>query len=173
VGRGGEGGPLQMAGEEAGVGHVGEAVPLDRGAGEDEGHTGFAAEAGVDGEGDAHVHGVADGVSNDGMGALDRPGEALAGGGCEDRVFLGVVKVLDGEAGLVFAEGSGGEGAFAVTLEWAKVVLEAGDQGHVLDGGGGFEGGEEVADHGGVDADVLGLGGLAEPGGEKDVGRLR
>jgi len=90
----------------------------------------------------------------------------------EDFVFLGVVEVFDVEAGLLFAERRGGELAFAVGLEWAEVVFEAGDEGYVADGLGRRDGFQEVAHHGGVDADVFGFGGLAEPRGEEDVRRL-
>jgi hypothetical protein len=170
AGGGRGGGPLEMAGEETGVGHVGEAVPLGCGAGEEEGAIGLAAEGGVGGEGDAHVHGVAESVADDGVGAVDAPCEVVAGGGGEDFVFLGVVEVVDGEAGLFFTEGRGGEGAFAVGFEGSEVVLEAGDERGVLEGAGGGDGFEEVAHHGAVDADVLFFGGLAEPGGDEDVG---
>ena len=105
-------GPFEMAGEQAGVGHVGEAVPLGSGAGEEEGAAGFAADGGVGGEGDAHVHGVAEGEADDGVGAVDAPAELVAGGGGEDLVFLGVVEVFDVEAGLFFAEWCSGERAF-------------------------------------------------------------
>ncbi len=172
AGGGGGGGPEEMTREEAGVGHVGERVPLGGGAGEDEGCAGFAAERGVDGEGDAHVHGVAVGVADDGVGAVDGPGEALLGGRGEELVFLRVVEVFERQAGLLFAEGCGGEGSFAVGLEGAEIVLEAGDEGDVFDRLRGAESCEQVAHHGGVDADVFGFGGLAEPGGEEDVGGL-
>ena len=65
-----------MAREEAGVGHVGEAVPLRRRAGEEEGPTGLAADGRVGGEGDAHVHRVAERVADDGVGAMNAPGKA-------------------------------------------------------------------------------------------------
>ena len=91
------------------------------------------------------------------------------GGGGEDFVFLSVVEVLDGEARLLFAEGCGGEGALAVGFEGSEIVLETGNEGDVLDRACGCDGCEQVPHHGGVDADVFGFGGLAEPGGEKDV----
>jgi len=65
--------PFEVTGEKTRVGHVGEAVPLGCGAGEEEGAAGFAADGGVGGEGDAHVHGVAEGVADDGVGAMDAP----------------------------------------------------------------------------------------------------
>jgi len=168
--RGGSGcGPLEMAGEEARVGHVGEAIPLGCGAGEEEGPFGFAADAGVGGEGDAHVHGVAEGEADDGVRAMDAPAEFVAGGCGEDFVFLGVVEVVDVETGLFFAEGSGGERASSVGFEGPQVVLETGDQSGVLEGAGRNDCFEEVAHHGAVDADVFFFGGLAEPCGDEDV----
>ena len=101
---------------------------------------------------------------------MDGPVEVLALCCGEDFVFLGVVEVFDVEARLLFAEGCGGEFAFAVGLEWSEVVLEAGDESYVADGFSRCDGFEEVAHHGGVDADVFGFGGLAKPGGEEDVG---
>jgi hypothetical protein len=89
---------------------------------------------------------------------------------CEDFVFLGIVEIFDVEAGLLFAEGCGGEGSFAVGLEWAEVVLETSDECRVLKGAGGGDYFEEVAHHGAVDTDVFLFGGLAQPCGDEDVG---
>ena len=159
-----------MVGEQAGVGHVGQARPLRFGAGKAERTAGFAADGGVGGECDAHVHRIADGIADDGVRAVDGPAEAVAVGGGEDFVFLGVIEVLDVEPALFLAEGRGRELALSIRFERAEVMFEACHQGHVLDGAGGAERVEQVADHGAVDPDVLGFGGLAEPAGEEDVG---
>ena len=54
-------------------------------------------------------------------------------------------------------------------LEGSEVVLQSGDEGYVLDGACGGGGGEEVAHHGAVDADVLSFGRLPKPGGDEDM----
>src|ERR1700679_41745 len=136
-----------MPSEEGGARHVGEAIPLRCRSGEEEWLACFAADGGVGGEGDSHVHGVAECVADDGVGAMDAPTEVVSGGGGEDLVLLGVVEVFDVEAGLFFAEWGGGELAFAVGLEWAEVVLEAGDESDVADRFGWGDGLEEIADH--------------------------
>ena len=103
---------------------------------------------------------------------MDAPGKAGAGCCVEDFIFLRVVEVIDVKAALLFAEWSGRQSAFAVGLEGAEVVLEAGDEGYVVDGVRGARSGEEVPDHGAIDADVFFLCGLAQPGGDEDVSRF-
>ena len=166
------GSPFQMAREEAGVSHVGEAVPLRCRAGEEEGTTGLAADGRVCGEGDAHIHRVAEGVTDDGVGAMNAPGKTSAGGSGEDFVFLGVVEVLNVQAALLLAERGSRETTFAVRLEWAEVVLETCDERYVANRAGPGDNIQKVAHHGGIDSDVFRFSGLTKPGSEEDVGRV-
>ena len=96
-----------MACEDARVGDVGEAVPLHSRARKSEAAAGFAADRRVDGEGNAHVHGVAEGVADDGVRAVNAPGKAVARGRGVNLVFLRVVEVVDIEARLFFTKGCG------------------------------------------------------------------
>ncbi len=157
-----------MLGEDRGIGHVGDAIPLHGAAGKNERDVQVLAERGLRREGEPHVHQVADGVPDDGVRAVHRPGETLALSGREELVFLRVVEVGHVEAGLVLTERGVGHRALSVGLERAEVVLESGDESHVLDGCV-IEGGKKVAHHTGVDLDVELLGLLAGPCGEKDL----
>lgn len=93
------------------------------------------------------------------MGAVHRPGEPISRGGGEQLVFLRVVEVRGIEPRLFFMEGGVGHAALPVGLEGPEVMLEAGDQGHVLQGRV-RKSGQQVSDHSAVDRDVLLLGGL-------------
>ena len=157
-----------MGGEQAGVGHVDEAGMLLRRTREDERAARLLAQAGVDGEGGAEIHRVAGGVADDRVRAGDGPGEAVRLGGGEQDVFLGVVEILAGDARLVLGEGRV-ELVLGEVVERAEIVLEAGDQGGVAQAAGGGGRLEGVAEHGAVDAAVLGLGRLAAPGDEEEV----
>ena len=88
-----------------------EPLVLLRRAGEDEGPPGLPADRGVDGERDAHVHGVAERVADQGVRPVHAPAEAPARRGREDLVLLGVVEVLDRQPRLLLAERRLGLGA--------------------------------------------------------------
>ena len=68
-------GPLQMTRQKPCVRHICERVPLQVGAGKDKGLIQLAADGGVDGQGYAHVHGIAECVSHDAVGPVDAPAE--------------------------------------------------------------------------------------------------
>nr|GFC76549.1 hypothetical protein [Tanacetum cinerariifolium] len=70
----GGGRPGQLLGNDAGIGHVRQAFPLRPRAGPLEGLPGFFANAGVGGQRGTHVHGVAYGLANDGVRAVNAPG---------------------------------------------------------------------------------------------------
>ena len=144
---------------------------LLRRAGEGEGPPGLLADRGEDGERDAHVHGVAERVADQGVRPVHAPAEAPARRGREHLVLLDVVEVLDRQPRLLLAERRLGLGA-RVGLEGAEIVLEARHQRHVAEVGRVVQRVQDVADHGAVDGAVLGLGGLPRPGGEEDVGGL-
>lgn len=105
--------PMQLAGQLAGVGYVGQPIPLHGRAWEDEGAPSLATDAGIDSQGGAHVHDIADGVADDGVRTVDAPRKTVSGGGFEQGVFLGVVEILDIEPGHALAEGCLGQGPFA------------------------------------------------------------
>ena len=168
--RRGEGGPFELPGQEPGVGHVGQRVPLLVRAGEDEGLTPLAAERPIHGQGHAHVHSVAPGVADHRVRAMHRPAEATLGRGLKENVFLGVVEVEPRQSGIILAERGFGVG-LAVGFEGSEIVLGAGDQRGVPEWLA-RQGLEQVAGHATVDAHVFRLGGLAQPGAEEDVRRL-
>src|ERR1700744_4146296 len=115
ISSGGSGcGPFKMTGKKTSVGHVGEAVPLWGGAREKKWPARFATDGCVDGEGDAHVHGVAESVADDGMRTMNVPGEVVAGCGGKEFVFLSVVEVFYVETRLFFPEGRCRQFPFAV-----------------------------------------------------------
>jgi hypothetical protein len=58
---------------------------------------------------------------------MHTPGKVISLGSREYLVFLGIVKVLDWEPGLLFAEWGGWQFALAVVFEGSKVVLQAGN----------------------------------------------
>ena len=163
--------PVHLLGQDAGVGHVGQRVPLRPGAGEHERPAGLAADGRLDGERLAHVHGVADGVADDGVRAVHAPGEPVPFGRLPELVLLGVVEVRVGQARLVLVERGVRHVTGAVRLERPQVVLEAGDEGDVLHRPGRPHRRQDVAHDAAVDLDVLGLGGLARPGGDEHVRR--
>ena len=68
--------PDHLLGQQVGVGDVGEAVPLRLRAGEDERPAELPADRRVDRQRQHHVHRVADGEAEDGVGAVHAPGEA-------------------------------------------------------------------------------------------------
>ena len=47
---------------------------------------------------------MANGLADDGVRSVDVPAEAVTCGSREDFVFLFVIKILDGQSGLLFAQ---------------------------------------------------------------------
>ena len=164
-------GPFEMAGQDPGVGDIGDRVVLLGRPREHERPAGLPADGGVDGQRHAHVHGIPDRPTDDRVRPMDRPGEPDVAGELPEDVFLVVVEVLVGETFLILPEGRVRLHE-RVGLERAQVVLEPGGEGDVLQARGVGNRGEEVAEHASVYLDVLGLGGLAGPGREEDVGRV-
>jgi len=160
-----------VAAEEAGVGEVGDAVELLGAPREHEGVARGPAQRSVDRQGDAHVHHVAEGVTDQGVRPVHRPGEALPLRLGEEDVLLVVVEVVDREAGLGLAEGRVRR-LGCVGVEGAEVVLEPGDERHVLELARPAGGGQQVGEHGSVDALVVRLRLLPRPGREHDVAEL-
>jgi hypothetical protein len=103
------------------------------------------------------------------MRPVDAPAKAVTRRGGEDLVFLGVIEVIYRQPWLFLPERRRRENAFSIGLEWPEIVFEAGDQPDMSHGTRRRDGVEEVAHHGGVDADVLNLGRLAHPGGNEEV----
>ncbi len=71
---------------------------------------------------------------------MHAPGEAVLFCGGEHFVFLGVIEVLHIQAALLLAERGLRQAALAIVFERAEVVLQAGDQGHMLHAAGGAHG---------------------------------
>ena len=91
---------------------------------------------------------------------MNAPCEAVLFSSNEEFVFLGVVEILNVQTTLLFAERRLREAAFSIGFEWAEVVFQASDQCYVLDALGWANGGEHIANHGGINANVFGLRGL-------------
>ena len=105
---------------------------------------------------------------------MDAPGEAIALGGGVNLVLLGVVEVGDLEPGLLFAQRrkrkrSGTD----IGVEWPEVMLQPGDERHMLDAARERQRREQVADHAAIDFDVLRLGSSPRPGRDVDMRRLQ
>ena len=68
----------------------------------------FLADTGVNGQGRAHIHRVADGITDDGVRAMDAPSETVS---CrrEDLVLLRVVEILNVEPWLLLTKWSSGK----------------------------------------------------------------
>ena len=161
-----------MPGQQAGIGHVGQAIPLHGRTGKDERATGLAAQGSVDRQGDAHVHGVADSIADNRVGPVDTPSEPLAFGRGKHLIFLSVIKIGDIQASLFFAKRCRGQGAVAIGLERPEIVFEPGNQRYMLHGAGRLDGLHQIAHHGSVDPDVFSFRRLSHPRGEKHMGRF-
>ena len=120
-----------MPGQQPGVGDVGRPVVLLGRPREDERPPRLLGDGAVGGERDAHVHGVAQRVADDGVRPVHRPAEAVLVGRGEEEVLLVVVEVLVVQARLALAERRLRR-VLRVGLERAEVVLESGHQGNVL-----------------------------------------
>src|ERR1700747_2391761 len=93
-----------MRGKQFCVRNVGERVPFKFRAGKDEGLACFPADAAVDAERDAHIHGVAERVADDTVRAVNTPAESAPLGRLVEEVFLRVVEVETRQTGRVFAK---------------------------------------------------------------------
>ena len=162
------GGPDHLLGENGGVGHVRDAVPLRLATRKDEGATEVLADRGVGRERESHIHQVADGVADHGVGAVHRPREALPLRRGEELVLLRVIEVRHVEPGLVFMERRVGHLSLGIGVERAQIVLEPRHQGGVHHRRS-VEGREQVTHHAAVHRDVLLLGRLARPRREEHV----
>src|ERR1044071_2974637 len=120
-----------MTGQQASIGHVGEAVPLLVRARKQEWTTCLPADRRVDCKCHAHVHGVTNSVTNDRMWPMHAPSEAIAPRRDKPLVFLGIVEIIDIEPWLIFAKRCRGEGTFAVGFEGTEVMLQSGHKRNV------------------------------------------
>ena len=121
-----------MLGQEAGVGHVRDRLPLLPRAGKVESAPRLAADRRVDGERHPHVHRVPERPADQRVRPVHRPRESVALRGFEEDVLLDVVEVLVRQAGLILGERRVRLG-LRVRLERPEVVLEPGDERHVAD----------------------------------------
>ena len=90
----------------------------------------------------------------------------------KDLVLLRVVEVLDVLPALLLAKRGRRHRALAVGLERAEIMLQPGHQRDMSDPGA-LQAVQQVAHHAAVDADILGLGGLSQPGGDEHRIRLQ
>ncbi|MNS99202.1 hypothetical protein D3C72_1335990 [compost metagenome] len=148
-------------------------MPLRGRTGKDEGLAAGLAQIRIHGQGQAHVHGIAQRVADDGVRAVHAPRKTIPRGRVEQPVFLLIVKILDRLPALLFAERRDGHAALAIGVERSQVVLEASDQRRMAQVAGGAQRGQHIGDHGAIDADVFLLVGLARPGREKDVAGIQ
>jgi len=102
---------------------------------------------------------------------MHAPGAASSPGRREQLVLLGVEEVREGQPRHLLAK-RGIRFGFRVELERPEVTLQAGDEGDVPEALGPIEGGEQVPHHGAVRRDILLLARPADPGREKNVGRV-
>jgi hypothetical protein len=103
---------------------------------------------------------------------VNAPGKTVALGRGVDLVLLRVIKIFDRQARLAFAQGRVGQRAGGrIRVERAQVMLQAGDQRHMAQGFTGRQRRQEVAHHGRIDRDVLGLRCPAHPGRDEHMGR--
>jgi hypothetical protein len=100
---------------------------------------------------------------------MHRPGEAVGHRGLEQDVLLVVVEVLVGHPVHLLAK-RGLDRSLGVGLEGAEIMLEAGDQRHVLERALRSKCVQDVREHHPVDPPVLGLGLTPLPGAVEDMG---
>src|ERR1700740_849520 len=99
------------------IGHVCETVPLHCGAWKLERTSRVAADGGIHGECDTHVHRVADRVANDRVRTMHAPSEAIAFSSGEHLIFLCVIEIFYIETRLLFAKGRCRQLTFAICLK--------------------------------------------------------
>ena len=161
--------PRQVARDLARVRHVGQTMPLRGRTRKDEGRAAGLAQIRVHGQGQTHVHGIAQRIADDGVRAVHAPRKAVLGGRREQAVFLLIVKILDVLAALLFAERRHRHCSLAIRIERSQVMLEARHQRHMAQVALRSQRGQHIGHHGAVDADVFLLVFLARPGREEDV----
>src|SRR6266542_6769703 len=111
-----------MIGEEACIGHVRDRLPLLVRPRKAEATTGLTTDGAVDGERDAHVHGITEGPADQRVWPVHRPCESVPLGSLEEDVLLDVVEVLVRQARLLLRERRV-RLRLRVCLEWPEVVL--------------------------------------------------
>ncbi len=158
-----------MAREQPRIGHIGKAVPLCRGAGEQEWPAALAADRRVDRERHAHVHRVAEGVSDDGMRPVHAPAKTVALRRREHLVLLGVIEVFDIEPRLLLAKRRRRQRAFAISLERAEIMLQARHERDMRHRARWRQRIQQIAHHRAIDPDVFGFRLLPQPGAEEDL----
>ena len=161
--------PRQVARDLARVRHVGQTMPLRGRTGKDEGCAAGLAQIRVHGQGQTHVHGIAQRIADDGVRAVHAPRKTVLSGRFKQAVFLCIVKILHGLAALLFAERRHRHCSLAIRIERSQVVLEPRHQRRMAQVAGWPQGSQHIGHHGAVDADVCLLVFLARPSREEDV----
>ncbi len=165
--------PDELLAEHAGVGHIGQSVPLRFAAGELERTAGLLADHGEGGERRAHIHGVADRLADDRVRPVHAPSEAEALRRLVDLVFLVIVEIREGEPRVLFAHRRHRQSSGArISFERPKVVLEAGHQRDVPDAALAADDLERAPHDPGVRLDIFLFAPTPHPDREVDVGRL-
>lgn len=108
-----------MPGQQGRAGHVSKAIPL-RGRPERKMAVPFPGRSSRTPPAYAHVHGVADGVANDGVRPVHAPAEPVALRCRENLVFLRVIEILYVEPRLVLADRRRRQSALAFTWRVRK-----------------------------------------------------
>ena len=141
---------------------------MHRGAWKGKRSPGFPADRGVNRQCHAHVHGVADGIADDRVRAMDAPAEAVSLRRGKHFIFLRVVEILDVEPRLILAKRRRGQLALAIGLERSEVMFQPGHQCDMLDRAGVRNRIQDVAHHRRIDPDILSLGFLPQPAADED-----
>ncbi len=116
------------------IGHVGDPFPLRLRARENKRLIVDLAQRGVNRQRLAHVHGVAQRKTDDGVRTVHAPAEMILFRRGEKFIFLGIVEVVDRLTALLLTERRHRHVALAVGVERAEVMLQAGDQRGVTTG---------------------------------------
>ncbi|CAH0290609.1 hypothetical protein SRABI128_03885 [Microbacterium sp. Bi128] len=161
--------PDHVVRQQSAVGHVREAVPLRLGAREDERLAQVLTDGCLNGEGEPHVHGVPDRMSDHRMRPVHGPAKALLRGRSPQLVFLGVVEVRRRQPRLALPKGGVRHFPGRIRLKRAQIVLQPGHEGDVLHRLA-VEAGEDVPQHARVCVDVLLFGLPPGPGGVEHMG---
>ena len=122
--------------------------------GKDHGLATRFAEAGVAGERGADVHEVADGVADDRVSAMDRPGKPVPGSTRHDDVFELVVEILLRQSWCVFSERRGRRDP-PVVFERTQVVLGPRDDTNMGKSALWLERSQNVAEHLAIEKNIL------------------
>src|SRR3954447_18843221 len=116
-----------MACQQPGISHIRKTVPLHRRSWESHRSAQLFAYGGVDRQRSAHVHGVSKCITDNCVRTMDAPAETITYGSRKDLVFLCVVKVLDIQPFLLFAERRCGQSSLSICLKWPQIMLQTGD----------------------------------------------